>query len=298
MNMNRVLICCFLAVFLIAGCGGEPPAPPKPKVVRKKITARPPSQTVAVINSKAEDADGTQKPVGDAQQIPGTPVDSSSVEGKIAVQAVGSEPGKPVSEIAVRAVEPLSKEPGKPVSAGAEEKAEPSKAMAKATDSIQQDGDKKPDDAKKDNKAESSGTAAPLPKGDTDKYVAYNQAGRIDPFEPLFKEEPKAPAPKPVALKSEAPPRQLTPLERMDLSQLKLVGIVRVGGGSKALVEEASGKGYIITKGTFIGIHSGKVVDILPDRIVVEEKDEDIYGNVTILKRELKFQRPSGEELL
>ena len=77
---------------------------------------------------------------------------------------------------------------------------------------------------------------------------------------------------------------------------MKLVGIVRTPRGNKAMVEEASGKGYIIDKGTYIGIHSGQVVDIQKDRIVVEEKDTDPKGKVTVRTREIKFQRPSGDE--
>ena len=96
--------------------------------------------------------------------------------------------------------------------------------------------------------------------------------------------------------KNTAPKRRLTPLEKVDLDQLKLVGIVRADSGNKALVEDASGKGYIVIHGTYLGIHSGKVVDILKDRIIVEEEDKDMLGNVRVHKREMKFQRPSGDE--
>lgn len=122
-----------------------------------------------------------------------------------------------------------------------------------------------------------------------------------DPFTPLFEtakpeRDPKPqPVPPPVEkpdLEPEKPKRPLTPLERLDLGQLKLVGIVRAGGSVKALVEEATGKGYIITEGTPIGLNSGQVVEILEDRIVIEEKDRDPMGEVTVRTRELKFQRP------
>ena len=61
------------------------------------------------------------------------------------------------------------------------------------------------------------------------------------------------------------------------------------------MVEEASGKGYVIAKGTYIGIYSGRVIQILNDRVIVEEEVEDSLGNLTIQKRELKFQKPTGE---
>jgi type IV pilus assembly protein PilP len=81
----------------------------------------------------------------------------------------------------------------------------------------------------------------------------------------------------------------------VDLSQIKLTGIIRASSGNKAMVEEASGKGYIIVKGTYIGIHSGRVIQILNDRVIVEEEVEDSLGNLTIQKRELKFQKPAEE---
>ena len=61
------------------------------------------------------------------------------------------------------------------------------------------------------------------------------------------------------------------------------------------MVEETTGKGYIVTVGTYVGIHSGKVTNILKDRIIVEEEVEDALGNVANRNSELKFQKPSGE---
>lgn len=123
--------------------------------------------------------------------------------------------------------------------------------------------------------------------------VSYNPAGKIDPFAPLLKDEPA------IALRTEKTKREkrepATPLERVDLSQLRLTAIIRTSSGLKAMVEEATGKGYIVGMGTYMGIHSGKVVSILKDRIVVEEEVEDALGDVVSRTSELKFQKPSGE---
>ena len=123
--------------------------------------------------------------------------------------------------------------------------------------------------------------------------VSYNPAGKIDPFVPLVKDEPVK------ALQTEKSKREkrepTTPLERVDLSQLKLTAIIRTPSGLKAMVEESTGKGYIVGMGTYMGIHSGKVVNILKDRVVVEEEVEDALGNVVSRNSELKFQKPSGE---
>ncbi|MBC8200219.1 MAG: pilus assembly protein PilP [Desulfobacterales bacterium] len=102
--------------------------------------------------------------------------------------------------------------------------------------------------------------------------MLYNPEGKIDPFAALFKEE------KPVAGDGEAMEMGKagiciphTPLQKADLSQLKLVGIIRASSGNRAMVEETSGRGYVIEKGTFIGINCGRVGRILKDRVIVDE---------------------------
>jgi type IV pilus assembly protein PilP len=120
----------------------------------------------------------------------------------------------------------------------------------------------------------------------------YNPEGKLDPFEPLFKKENVSLNVEKRKIKRRTP---LTPLEKVNLSQLTLVGIIRAPNGNRALVQEASGKGYIVKKGTYIGTQSGKVERILEDSIIVEELGEDIYGKVTVIKKTLKLQKPPGE---
>ncbi len=120
----------------------------------------------------------------------------------------------------------------------------------------------------------------------------YSPEGKLDPFEPLFKKERISVAVGKKKIKRRKP---LTPLERVNLSQLSLVGIIRAPSGNRALVQETSGKGYVVKKGTYIGTQSGKIVQILEDRIIVEEESEDIYGKVSLIKKPLKLQKPPGE---
>jgi len=121
----------------------------------------------------------------------------------------------------------------------------------------------------------------------------YNPEGKIDPFIPLLQEEADKPL---VPEKPKKEKRQpATPLERVDISQLKLTAIMKTPSGYKAMVEEQTGTGYIVEIGTFMGIHEGKVTEILKDRLIVEEEIEDASGNDTVRNTELKFQRPAGE---
>ncbi|MEI6260949.1 MAG: pilus assembly protein PilP [Deltaproteobacteria bacterium] len=122
---------------------------------------------------------------------------------------------------------------------------------------------------------------------------SYNPEGKIDPFLPLLKDEPQKVLPDTKTKKEKREPT--TPLERVDLSQLKLTAIIRTPSGFKAMVEEITGKGYIISVGTYIGIHSGSVTNILKDRVIVEEEVEDALGAVSNRNTELKFQKPTGE---
>ena len=123
----------------------------------------------------------------------------------------------------------------------------------------------------------------------TDFYIPE---GKLDPFEPLFRKESVSLA---VGKKNIKRRKPLTPLERVNLSQLSLVGIIQAPSGNRALVQETTGKGYVVTKGTYIGTNSGKIVQILKDRIIIEEESEDIYGKVSIIKKPLKLQKPPGE---
>jgi type IV pilus assembly protein PilP len=116
----------------------------------------------------------------------------------------------------------------------------------------------------------------------------YSRAGRMDPFDPfLYKPEPEVTPTEQEQLQIRAPQ---TPLERMDLAQVRLTAIMRAPGKTRALVEEASGKGYVINEGTYIGNKGGRVSKILPDRVIVEEKYLDIYGKIATRERELKLQ--------
>jgi len=153
------------------------------------------------------------------------------------------------------------------------------KAKTSKTDAVP---DQKPDQ-KPDQELELSETT-----------VTYKVEGKIDPFASIFRVESSAFADQNDRKKKKRIP--LTPIEKVDLSQLKLVGIIFAPGGNKALVEDASGKGFVIKKGTRIGINSGRVIKILKGRVVVEEEAESILGKTSLVKRELKLQKPPGEE--
>ena len=70
----------------------------------------------------------------------------------------------------------------------------------------------------------------------------------------------------------------LSPLERFELGQLKVVGIVWDIKEPRAMIEDSAGLGYTILVGTPIGGNEGKVKGIHRDQVVVEESFEDVSG--------------------
>lgn len=121
------------------------------------------------------------------------------------------------------------------------------------------------------------------------KKSLYTRKGRLDPFKPFIHKE-KMPAKQAGKIKI-ARRVPMTPIEKIDLSQLRLTGILRMPDKICALVQEGSGKGYIIKEGTYIGNKGGQVTKILKNRVLVEEKFLDVYGKIAVKKRELKLKK-------
>jgi type IV pilus assembly protein PilP len=99
----------------------------------------------------------------------------------------------------------------------------------------------------------------------------YNPVGKPDPFKPFIELTP---------VRERVRTAPLTPLQRYDISQLKLVAIISAPEGNVALVEDSAGRGYFIKRGTEIGKNEGKVIKILQDRVIIEELYEDVFGKV------------------
>ena len=120
----------------------------------------------------------------------------------------------------------------------------------------------------------------------------YDPTGRIDPFLPPRQSVPDATPGKKIVRKKRKPQ---TPLEKVDLNQLRLVGIIGTPTGKTAMVEDGKGKGYVVQIGTFIGINTGKVSSIGKDRIIVTEIVADFTGELKEVQRQLKLDKPTGE---
>lgn len=122
----------------------------------------------------------------------------------------------------------------------------------------------------------------------------YDSKGRVDPFIPLI-DEKKASA-VPDSPEDSKPKRTLTPLEKLELSQVKLVAVVEMQGRTIAMVEEAGGKGYEVAIGTYIGTNGGRVTSITRKGIKIEEDVKDFQGKRRKRYEEIKFHKSEDGE--
>jgi type IV pilus assembly protein PilP len=94
---------------------------------------------------------------------------------------------------------------------------------------------------------------------------SYNPLGKPDPFRPFVdvdivvkKDEKKEIA-------------SIFPLQRIETENFRVVGIGGDNIRRVAVVEDTTKKYYPLFTGTHIGLHNGKVIEIMPDRVIVEE---------------------------
>jgi len=99
---------------------------------------------------------------------------------------------------------------------------------------------------------------------------------------------------RPMNLRTKTPPRareNLSPLERFELGQLKIVGVIWDLKEPRALIEDTAGLGYIVKVGTPIGSNDGTVKAIGRSEVIVEEFYEDSSG--ARKKRDVTMRLPT-----
>ncbi len=265
---------------ILLSCGGseQPPPPSEKQVVTGKIPAvapktepvkiapaatPPPAPTVA--QTEPPPAPAVAQPAAKPEPEPVAPADQASIQPAAAGDVSGTAPAPASPQ-----VQPGQVETKAPALAAGQESAVQEKSDPLVVASLKR-----------------------LLSLETD--FSYEPENKIDPFAPVF--DTGAPEPPPGAETSEKPEKRVpqSPIEMVDLSQLKLTGIILAPSGNRALVQDATGKGYIIYTGTYIGNREGQVAKILSDRLIVEEKTRDDLGKSVTEARELKLPKPPGE---
>ncbi len=106
---------------------------------------------------------------------------------------------------------------------------------------------------------------------------SYDATGIPDPFIPLIAD---------TAPVKTAVPRQrdqsepLTPLQKYDLGELSLVAIISAEKKSRALLEDSSGFGFIVTEGTAVGKNDGIIKKITNNLVIIEEQIYNSSGEL------------------
>lgn len=124
-----------------------------------------------------------------------------------------------------------------------------------------------------------------------DGYV-FRSDGKPDPFRPFIR-----PAPTEEAFLPQAQQRALTPLERVDATQLRVIGIVWSMDRPElayAMVEMPDGKAYVLRPGVAVGRYGGSVQRITGTEVIIVEYGLDIVGREQTREVILKLYPSEG----
>ena len=132
-------------------------------------------------------------------------------------------------------------------------------------------------------------TKAKAPKAPETNVVAvqdeeeffYNPVDKRDPFRSI------------VATREDDQIKSPTPLQRFELEQYTLSGIIWSFERPKAMVEDPEGVGHVAELGTYVGTKWGKVTEITEQHIVVTEEYLSMDGSLVVKPRVLSLP---GEE--
>ena len=106
----------------------------------------------------------------------------------------------------------------------------------------------------------------------------YDPTDKVDPFKSYIRRQ--------VTLQSDD---ATSPLERFDLSQLIVMGIIWGVDEPRALIKDPTGKGYIVRTGTPIGKNKGRILRIEDNKVVVKETYLDHLDRATTKEVELEL---------
>lgn len=129
---------------------------------------------------------------------------------------------------------------------------------------------------------EAPAAAVPVPVAlPADEGFVYDPQNRRDPFRSIL-----------VTTDASRKVETLPPLLRTELRDLKLIAVVWGGFGYSAMVQTPDGKGYTLRVGTPVGTNNGVVKRIVQDRVSVEEKFVDIFGENKVREVVLDLHPP------
>ncbi len=123
--------------------------------------------------------------------------------------------------------------------------------------------------------------AAATPEAAANEEYEYNPIGKRDPFRSFLSDE------------AVTQTRALTPLQRYDIDQIRVVGVIWGISTPRAMVVTPDGKAFVVQKGTLIGRPEnwGKVSRITQDEVVVSQEYRDFEGKAVSQEVSIKMPR-------
>ena len=82
-------------------------------------------------------------------------------------------------------------------------------------------------------------------------------------------------------------------LQRISISQVYVVGVI-LSKQNRALIQDSSGMGYIITEGTLIGENNGIVTRVAKDGVTIKQHFKDYMGRITTREVVLALKKEEG----
>jgi type IV pilus assembly protein PilP len=117
---------------------------------------------------------------------------------------------------------------------------------------------------------------AVVEKSQSDKEpYSYTSAGKPDPFVPLIAD---ILAKSKTEASSSRDKEYLTPLQKYELKDLKLVAVVVSDNEPTAMLEDPTGYGYFVRKGMLVGPNDGVVERVIPNGLIIKEKFYNSLG--------------------
>jgi len=123
-----------------------------------------------------------------------------------------------------------------------------------------------------------------LAQEEEQKKPAYQVIGIRDPFQPFSGINP---------LDSAMGGLSGDPLQRLSVAQVYLVGVI-LGKQNRALIQDTSGMGYIVTEGTLVGENNGIVTKVTKDSVTVKQHFKDYMGRVSTREVVLALRKEEG----
>jgi Tfp pilus assembly protein PilP len=118
-----------------------------------------------------------------------------------------------------------------------------------------------------------------------EKKLEYQVIGVRDPFQPFAGINPGE--------KGQGGDKGPDALQRISISEVYVVGVI-LSKQNRALIQDSSGMGYIITEGTLLGENNGIVTKVAKEGITIKQHFKDYMGRITTREVVLALKKEEG----